>query len=62
MFYDLKTGRLAQWAGSSHMNLKTGGRRTEAGGLDGHLWFEHGEEHTSLKELRKARQKRKLLT
>lgn len=33
MLYDLKTGRLAQWAGSSHMKLETGGRwRGEAGG------------------------------
>lgn len=29
MFYDLKIGRLAQWAGSSHMNLKTGGRQRD---------------------------------
>lgn len=29
MFYDLKKGRLAQWAGSSHMNLQTGGRRRD---------------------------------
>lgn len=26
MFYDLNIGRLAQWAGSRPMNLKTGGR------------------------------------